>query len=517
LDTPPQIYVKQLNDSAPVKLTDSHSNAIIGPLVWSPDGKWLAFKRGNKSSGAIFIIPSSGGNEKRILDLESPYESSRLDWSPDGKQLAFSDFLPRTERMALYLCDPKTGEKRRLTSPPADAAGDWNPKFSPDNRTIAFKRASGFWADDMYTVPVSGGEPRRVTWDRRGILGHVWTPDGKSLIVSCQRGATIFGLWRFSLASQSQPEQVVQSGVDAVTPAICWKTGRLAWVDVRQDLNIYRMSARGGQQPVKLIASIVRDQDPEYSPDGHVAFVSDRSGSREIWLARGDGTDQRRVTNLNGPDVGDLQWSPDGRRLAFYSRAQRHSDIFALDCDLASMQCENPKRLTTGMKAEVPSWSAAANFLYFASDRTGQWEIWKQAIPDGKLTQVTHSGGYASRESRDGKWLYFSKIRGYGIWRVRTQDGGHEELVIDPSENVQQKGWALTPEEILFTARAEDGRSAGLRAFRLSSRRTRSILGSMVAFADTRDYDLSVSPDLKWVLYPQLEESGSNIMLAESR
>lgn len=245
--------------------------------------------------------------------------------------------------------------------------------------------------------------------------------------------------------------------------------------------------------------------------------MSDRSGRREIWLARSDGTDQRRITNFNGPDVGDLQWSPGGRRLAFHARAQGHSDIFALDCDPASMRCENLKRLSAGMKAEVPSWSADGTFLYFASDRTGQWEIWKQATSGGKLTQVTRNGGYAARESRDRKWLYFSKIRGYGIWRIPAQDGGHEEVVIDPSCNVQQKGWALTPEEIVFTERAGEGRSAALRAFRLASKRMRLILGSIVGFADTRDHGLSVSPDSKWILYPQLEESGSNIMLAESR
>ncbi len=71
LDTPPQIYVKQLNDTEPVKLTDSHTEGIIGPLVWSPDGKWIAFKREYKvSSGAIFAIPSSGGREKKLAGLE---------------------------------------------------------------------------------------------------------------------------------------------------------------------------------------------------------------------------------------------------------------------------------------------------------------------------------------------------------------------------------------------------------------------------------------------------------------
>jgi len=520
LDTPPQIYVKQLNDSEPIKLTDSHAEGIIGPLVWSPDSKWIAFKRGYPASGAIFVMPSSGGNEKKILDLRSRHLSTRVDWSPNGVQLAFSEFVPQSERLAIYLLNLRTGEKRRLTSPSPEHEGDWNPKFSPDGRIIAFKRVSGFWADDLYTVPVAGGEPRRVTWDRRGIWGHAWTADGKSLIVSCQRGTTIFGLWRFPLAFQSRPERIIQGGVDAITPATCWKTKQLAWVNLTQDMNIYRISIAGTEPPVKLIASTLRDQSPAYSPDGQIAFVSDRSGSREIWLARADGTGQKRITSFNGPDVGDLQWSPDGRRLAFYGRAQGHSDIFALDCDPASMFCGNPKRVVSGMKAEVPSWSADGRFLYFASDQTGRWEVWKQAASGGQAIQVTQNGGYAGRESRDGKWLYFSKDRN-SIWRVPAHSADHassqEELVIGPSNNVQQKGWTLIPDGVVFTERVGKGQPGALHAYQISSKRTRLILPLMEGFEDGRDYGVSVSPDSRWILYSQLDRSGSNVIVAESR
>jgi Tol biopolymer transport system component len=360
-----------------------------------------------------------------------------------------------------------------------------------------------------------------VTWERRGIWGHAWTADGKSLILSWQRGTTIFGLWRFPLTPQSHPERIVQGGVDAITPATCWQTTRLAWVNQTQDVNIYRVSTAGGELPVRLIASTLRDQHPAYSPDAQIAFVSDRSGSREIWLARADGTGQKRMTSFNGPDVGDLQWSPDGRHLAFYGRAHGYSDIFTLDCDPASMLCGIPKRVISGIKAEVPSWSADGKFLYFASDRTGRWEVWKQATSGGQPIQVTQNGGYAARESQDGKWLYFSKNRGDSIWRIPVaplggQAASAEELVIGPPNHVQQKGWTLIPDGIIFTERAGKGQPGALRAYQLSSKRTRLILPLMEGFVDGRDYGVSVSPDSQWVLYSQLDRSGSNIMVAET-
>jgi dipeptidyl aminopeptidase/acylaminoacyl peptidase len=240
-----QIYLKRLNNSDPIKLTDAGSDGLIGSLVWSPDKRRIAFKRSYRESGAIFSIASSGGDEKKLLELENADSLSAIDWSPDGAQLAFSERGPGGKEIAIYLFNLRTGEKRKLTSPPREHVGDWDPKFSPDGATVAFKRVTAFWADDLYVVPVAGGSARQVTAERRGIWGHAWTADGRSLIVSCQREGSVFGLWRFPLTPQGRPERIVQGGIDAITPATSRRTGRVAWVSQIQDLNIYRISCAG--------------------------------------------------------------------------------------------------------------------------------------------------------------------------------------------------------------------------------------------------------------------------------
>ena len=282
--------------------------------VWSPDGKWIASKRVIKSTSSIFTIPSPGGKEKKLADLRITGRASVIDWSPDGQYLAFTDLISTSDpRLAIFLLNLRTGKQRRLTTPASLEFADWNPAFSPDGRTIAFKRVGGFWDDAMYIVPVAGGEARRVHPRRSGgIWGHAWSRDGKSLILSCQRGGTVFGLWRFPLDG-SPPERIIQGVSDAIAPAVAWKTGRLAWVNQNDDINIYRVAASGGEPPVALIASTARDRAAAVSPDGRIAFVSDRSGAREIWLAHADGSDQHRVTSFNGPDIDNLAWAPDGR------------------------------------------------------------------------------------------------------------------------------------------------------------------------------------------------------------
>ena len=164
-----QIFVKRLADDNPVQITDPKESGNIGSLSWSPDGKRVAFKRLYGASGAIAPVPSSGGEETRLLNLKAADFSSGIDWSPDGKQLAFSDLLPDTTRNAIYFYDMLSGEKRELTDPPDGIWGDWDPKFSPDGRRLAFKRVTAFWSDDLYVVPSAGGSPIRLPSNKRGI------------------------------------------------------------------------------------------------------------------------------------------------------------------------------------------------------------------------------------------------------------------------------------------------------------------------------------------------------------
>jgi eukaryotic-like serine/threonine-protein kinase len=527
LDGIRNIYVRKLSQDDPVKLTEI-SEGLVGYLAWSPDGKQIAFKHSGKatagSGGSISLVSISDGKQQKLLTLKDSNVSSSIDWSPDGNELAFSEAWPAgTHRLALYLLNLRTGKTQRLTSPPENEWGDWNPKFSPDGSTLAFKRVSGFWVDDLYLVSRGGGPPRRLTSTRRGIWGHAWMPDGRSLLVSCQRTGSIFGIWRFPLSPREQPERISLGAVDAITPTTGFHTNRIAWVDQLWDLNIYRIAFSGAGGPVKVIASTQRDQGAAYSPEGRMAFVSDRSGSREIWLANQDGSGQVRVTGLKGPPIDHLQWSPDGKQLAFDSRLFNHTGIFTIQCRVSGTSCEAPKPLTLDNRAEsAPSWSSDGKSLYVASQRTGQWEIWKRPLLGQGVVQVTHGGGYMSSESPDGKWLYFSKSDVESIFRqpvstLGSQSFSEPELVLGPPNRVQPGGWALARNEIIFIDRATRGHPPVIRGFNPKTKAARSILSLNQLFADRSDIGLSISPDEKWILYSELDRSGSNIILAENR
>ncbi len=520
LDVAKQVYIKRATDIEPVKLAGSEGG-MIGHLAWSPDGKRIAFKRQFDRRGALYSISSSGQDERKLVELANASPSSAFDWSADGEQLVFSDSPPDApEHQAIYLYNLHTGQRRQLTSPPLEIWGDSYPKFSPDGRTIAFKRVTGVWVDDIYLIPSSGGRLRRLTYDGRGIWGLAWMPDGKSLLVSCQRNGTIFGIWRLPLRSHSNPELVAQGGgVDAITPDTARHSQRVAWVNQVWDLNIYRVASSGTGRPVRLIASTLRDQDAVYAPDGRIAWISDRSGTREVWLSREDGSSQVQITHLNRPQIDHLRWSFDGRYLAFDSRLFGYSDIFVLECPPGHIACSGPKALKI-FPAECPGWSADSKSVYFSSDRTGKWEIWKQSLSGGGPVQITDSGGYYPNESPDGKWLYFSDRHiDSTILRMPgsqgTRSAPKESLVLGRPYRVQQEGWAVSAEEIIFIDRPALGRPAAIRAFNLLTGKVRSILEIPEVFLDRADIRVSVSADGKSVLYAQLDRSGSNIILAD--
>ena len=110
-----------------------------------------------------------------------------------------------------------------------------------------------------------------------------------------------------------------------------------------------------------------------------------------------------------------------------------------------------PRRLTSEKSQEtVPSWSRDGRWIYFASDRTGNWQVWKMPAEGGKAVQVTKGGGFAAFESYDGKTLYYAKGQAApGLWKVPVE-GGEETVVLEQLGAGLWGYWGLTQDGIYF-------------------------------------------------------------------
>ena len=151
-------------------------------------------------------------------------------------------------------------------------------------------------------------------------------------------------------------------------------------------------------------------------------------------------------------------------------------------------QCQKPVRLTDHPEADVlPNWSRDGRYIYFASRRSGLWQLWRAEASGSPPppVQLTTEGGYFAKESADGKWLYYSRIeppKVSGLWRRPLRGAAPfdtpGELVL-PLERSSTATWNVCGDEVFYQTFFH--RSLGpqaqteIAAFNLKTRQTRKV------------------------------------------
>jgi Tol biopolymer transport system component len=482
--------------------------------VWSPDGRYIAFTREGEGSG-VYLVPALGGAERKLAEIfpQRPIHWLSLSYSPDGRYLAVADKTAAAEPYGIFLLEVETGVRRRLTSPPAGSVGDQSPAFSPDGKSLAFGRQLAYGTKDIYIVPVAGGEPRRITFDKTQTFGLTWTAAGNEIVFSSLRNGDI-NLWRVPVAG-GVPTRVEVSAQRLYHPVISRQGNRLAATQILvTNSDIWRVQipslTRQNAAPAKFIASTTMEYAPQYSPDGQrIAFNSFRSGSREIWVCDREGRNPIPLTSMGVPYTTDPNWSPDGREMAFACLLEGNRDIYVI-----SVIGRKLRRLTTEPAEELrPSWSRDGRWIYFGSSRSGSMQIWKAPASSGPAVQVTRHGGFGGFESSDGKYLYYTKDRvAHGIWRIAVT-GGEETLVLDQHTAGGWDSWAVAEQGIYFANTSKPAHPL-IEFFSFATGKVTLVaaIGRGIGSGVT---GLAVSPDNRWLLYPQFDSGGSDIMLIE--
>jgi Tol biopolymer transport system component len=508
-----EIYVKLVSEGEPRQLT--HTGKLNFNPVWSPDGQRIAFVRIiSEGETAIFTISAYGEGERKLLSFEWGGER-RISWSPDGRFLAFQDFDKNQPSCgaAIFLLSLDTLEKRAVTSPAADH-NDQGPAFSPDQHSLAFVRGYGSGCD-LYVVPVSGGEPRRLTYgDDLFWTGPTWTEDGREIVFSSKRTG-ISALWRIPV-SGGNPQRLDVGSDDSIQPSISRQGHRLAYMRWSADRNIYRIvlpdAKNPGNSPTPFLASTRLDAAAQLSPDGkRIAFQSDRSGSSpEIWVCDIDGSNCTQMTS-EGTYADNPRWSPDGKRIVCDSIRGGKTSIYTIDLET---------RVVRGLVADpseerVPSWSRDGQWVYFGSKRSGSWQIWKVLAEGGAPVQVTKQGGFLAFESPDGRFVYYDKgDDGAGVWRVPIE-GGEEILILDQLKPGMSGNWAVVDDGIYFMRfDANTNEEGAILFFDFATGRVKEI--AKLGRDQIVRGGLAVSSDRRSFFYTVWEHIGGDIMLVEN-
>jgi len=244
------------------------------------------------------------------LSGESPFFDSRIAYiaesGPKGN---------RTKRLAIM--DSDGANHRFITNGQSIAL---TPRFSPDYKTIVYlsyvaKRPR------IYIYDIGTGKQRLVYESAYQTFAPRFSPDGRQILFS---------------------------------------------MSVAGNTDIYRISAAGGGQPVRLTTNPGIDVGGSYSPDGsRIVFESDRSGSQQIYVMNADGSNQRRIS-FGGGRYATPEWSPRGDLIAFTKIAGNFR------IGVMTPEGSGERLLTNSWQDEAPSWSPNGRVIQFFRSRQGR-------------------------------------------------------------------------------------------------------------------------------------------------
>jgi TolB protein len=245
------------------------------------------------------------------------------------------------------------------------------PNWSRDGKTLLFNSGGC-----IYTIPVSGGNPRQLN---TGFAVHCnndhgFSPDGKELAISHdQEGKSLIYILP---STGGTPRLVTELGhsywhgwsPDGKTLAYCAARNN--------NYDVYSISVKGGQE-TRLTDAEGLDDGPDYSPDGRtIYFNSVRTGAMRIWRMNSDGTNQTQITKDD--KYGD--WfphpSPDGKWIVFLSydsSVEGHPANKDVALRIMPVSGGEPRILTQLFGGQgtinVPSWSPDSKRIAFVSYR----------------------------------------------------------------------------------------------------------------------------------------------------
>ncbi len=492
------LYVKALGSETLLRLTRQPSE-WISP-AWSSDGTQIAFHRMAGADTGIYVVPTLGGPERKLLSTRLPggrAPFSGISWSPDGKWLAFVDVAPDENHGRIYLLSTETLATKQIPTNPT-CVREGFPAFSHNGEYLAYCCFRNDFEAALYSFSLPDGKPKMITPFWPLASGLTWSADDAKLIYGRWKGEYLGDLVEVSVSNGSAK----RLGLEGVRPAVSPKGDKLAYGSLSIDSNLWRRDPLHSEAPPEeLIPSSRAQYAPQYSPDGkRIAFASLRSGVQSVWVSNEDGSNLVQISDPNNVS-GSPQWSPDGSKIAFDSFPRDRWEIYVAD-----VAERKPRKLITNIPSVVqPNWSRDGKWIYFVSHEAGREGVYRCPASGGDATAVSKDiHGFNPRESFDGKTIYFAS--GATLKKVPLPGQPGTESEVDASLRVAS--WTLSSGGIYFVP-ADALKS--VRYFEFATKRIRTIF-EVDRLLGT---GLSLSPDGRWILYSQEGDESGDIMLVD--
>ena len=417
------VFVAPAAGGTPRRLTFHTGNDDV--VGWTRDSQQVVFRAvhgdGVFPNTATLYQIRIGGGQEQPLPVDWGYWGS---FSPDGKSLVFNRHPAVWTRQHyrgsfsadLWIADLTAKTYTKLLADErynrfwpmwgADGSIYYVADPLPNDKDVApgspEVRQS---ANNIYKVPVRGGQPVQVTHHPDGNL--FWpsmSSDGKVIVYE-----ELFGIWKLDVASGKTSEiridiaadekdneedyETISNEVDAfdISPS-----GRRAVISARgQILTI--ATERGDITRVVPDRMASRNQFPKWSADGkYIAFVSDKSGRDEIWIADPDGKSPKKITDLDN-EKGALVWSPDSKVLLYTAADKKLYSYSVAEDKTAVVSSSDVNRIGSVSVSPDSKWVAISK-----QDRTLRSHVYIAPIAGGEERHVSEDRLCTPRTTRCG-------------------------------------------------------------------------------------------------------------------
>jgi len=249
---------------------------------------------------SLIVSDADGENENTIMESTDPIMSPA--WSPDSRRLAYVSFEGNIS--TIYVQTLRTGNRIKVSS---RAGINGAPAFSPDGRKLVLTLGGVDGNLDIHLLDLASREVTRLTTNRAIDTEGTWSPDGRSIYFTSDRGGGP-QIYRVSVNGGS-PQRVSFEGSYNARPRLSPDGSKLAMVHL--DRGNYRIAVLDLDSRDLLVLSGGRqDESPSFAPNSDSLIYATRQGRNGVLeTVSADGLVRQRLASGQG-DVREPVWSP---------------------------------------------------------------------------------------------------------------------------------------------------------------------------------------------------------------
>jgi dipeptidyl aminopeptidase/acylaminoacyl peptidase len=385
----------------------------------------------------LLLATSSFGQSKKPIvasDFLKIATTNQIEISPDGTKavLVVNRKAVKNENeyyytRHLYVLD-LTGKEQPRQLTYGDRS-DLSPTWSPDGKTIAFTRADND-KQQIWLLPVNGGEAHVLTKAEHGASNPQWSPDGKKILYTSSipqydiEGKTTWNYERpgrkagdepnFKNMKADEKKKVANSPDGNLTevrawlaknasesnPRVLYRQNLQAELNLQPDESFNHIFVKelNDQPAVQLTSGLQNFDSPSWSPDGKTIICDskvfevhpDRERDSDIWTIDVASKSAKQLLkwtdySLNGP-----VYSPDGTMIVFTASTTKGRGYAQNQLATATSAGAKPTVITASLDRDAghANWSTDSKTIYFSAQTEGDMPIFSVPAKGGTITKL---------------------------------------------------------------------------------------------------------------------------------